>query len=71
LRAKEVIRILLKAGYIIVRSSGSHIQLRHFKNPKWRPTVPMHTKDLSRQVLSSIIKQAGLSVKEFLKLMGK
>ena len=71
LRATEVIRALKKAGFIEARRSGSHVQLRYPNNPRYRPTVAVHSKDLSRRVVYSIIKQAGLSVEELLKLLGK
>jgi predicted RNA binding protein YcfA (HicA-like mRNA interferase family) len=71
LRARKVINALKKAGFVKVRQSGSHVQLRNSSNPRYQPTVPIHSKDLSRQVVRSIIRQAGLSVKEFLKLLDK
>ena len=71
LRAREVINALKKAGFIKARQSGSHVQLRNPSHPRYQPTVPIHSKELSRQVIHSIIKQAGLSVKEFLKLLDK
>lgn len=34
-----------------------------------RITLAYHTKDLKRRVLGEIIKQAGMTTKEFLKLL--
>jgi len=67
LAAREVLRRLLKAGFRIVGSKGGHINLY---NPLTRKStgVPMHPGDLGRKLITKILKQAGLSVKEFLKL---
>ena len=64
-----VIRALKRAHFYEFHQSGGHIQLRHFSNPKLRITIPFHRKDLTPKTLKSIIKQAGLTVEEFLKLL--
>jgi predicted RNA binding protein YcfA (HicA-like mRNA interferase family) len=64
----EVIRALERAGFVLHHSTGSH---RFFKHPV-RPgyvTVAYHGRDLDRKTLHSILKQAGLSRDEFLKLL--
>jgi len=38
-------------------------------NPNLRITVPFHKKDLSPKTLKSIIKQAGITIDDFLKLL--
>lgn len=57
--AKEVIKKLKVDGWTEVRSRGSHIQLKH-PNKKGLVTVPMHSGDIPRGTLNSILKQAGL-----------
>ena len=57
--AKEVIKKLKADGWTEVRSRGSHIQLKH-PNKKGLVTVPMHSGDITRGTLNSILKQAGL-----------
>ena len=57
--AKEVIKKLKVDGWTEVRSRGSHIQLKH-PNKKGVVTVPMHSGDIPRGTLNSILKQAGL-----------
>ncbi len=64
-----VIRALKQARFYEHHQSGSHIQLRHLDNPKLRITIPFHHKDLTPKTLKSIIKQAGLSVEDFLNLL--
>lgn len=57
--AKDVIKKLKVDGWTEVRSRGSHIQLKH-PNKKGVVTVPMHSGDIPRETLNSILKQAGL-----------
>lgn len=71
LRAEVVIRVLQKAGFHIVRQKGSHVHMRLLSDPTRYATVPCHAKDISRKILSSILKQAQLSVDEFLNLLKK
>ena len=67
LKPKEVIAILEKASYYIDHITGSHYIMRHPNRPG-RISVPYHAKDVKRAVLHSIIKQSGLSQKDFLSL---
>ena len=68
LKDKEVIQILLKAGFYIHHQSGSHVQLKHQTKMHLRVTVPYHNKDIPKQILHSILKQAEISVREFINL---
>lgn len=70
LTPKELLSILLKAGFRIVRQKGSHIWLIHPVTKK-STTIAIHAKDFSRKMISKILRQAGISVKEFLRLLGK
>lgn len=65
--AREVLRRLFKAGFQVQNQKGSHIKLFHPLTGR-RTGVPLHPGDLSRSLLREIIKQAGLSLKEFLEL---
>ena len=69
LKAREVVRILFKAGFKIIRQSGSHLILRHMTNPSRQTIVPIHTAEIPRGILNKILKQAKISVGEFLKLL--
>ncbi|MDQ1299628.1 MAG: hypothetical protein QG636_296 [Patescibacteria group bacterium] len=69
LTAAKVLKALAKGGFTIVRQVGSHVQLRHPKDPEVLVTVARHSRDISRKMLASILKQARLSAKEFLKLL--
>jgi predicted RNA binding protein YcfA (HicA-like mRNA interferase family) len=69
LRAREVIRALERAGFVVSRTSGSHCRLIHNADPGRKVTVPIHNVDLKRGTLRAIVSQAGLSVAEFLALL--
>ncbi|MBF0510044.1 MAG: type II toxin-antitoxin system HicA family toxin [Deltaproteobacteria bacterium] len=67
--AKEVLRVLERAGFTIHHHKGSHVHLRHFEKPHLRIVVPSHNRDLAPKTLQTIIAQAEISVDEFLNWM--
>jgi predicted RNA binding protein YcfA (HicA-like mRNA interferase family) len=70
LKADAVIRALRRAGFEVVRSVGSHHRMVHTQNPRRATTIPVHKgRDLPRPMLQAIIKQAGMTVEEFLDLL--
>jgi len=68
LKPDQVIKVLEKAGFSFVRQKGSH---RIYVKGNIGITIPYHNKDLKKGTLRHIIKQAGLTVEEFLKLLKK
>jgi len=71
LKPREIIRVLEKAGYYIHETGGSHVQLKHPSRPG-RVTVPYHERfELPKHIVKSIIRQAGLTNKEFFDLLKK
>jgi len=64
---RECVKALLKRGFIQKRQHGSHIILRR-DQPFTQLVIPDH-KELDRGTLRAIIRQAGLSVEEFLRLI--
>ena len=70
-RAAQLIPLLLKFGFRIVRQTGSHVQLRHISDITKRVTVPVHNKDLPIKTLKSILNQAGITMEQFLKSIGR
>jgi predicted RNA binding protein YcfA (HicA-like mRNA interferase family) len=64
---RDCVKALQKAGFIIKRQQGSHIILRR-NEPFAQVVVPDH-QELDRGTLRAIIRQAGLSVDEFLSLL--
>ena len=69
IRSKQLIKVLERAGFIVNRVTGSHYVLKHPAKPNLRVTVPYHNRDLKRGTLQSIVKQAGLTNEEFLKML--
>jgi predicted RNA binding protein YcfA (HicA-like mRNA interferase family) len=69
INGREVLRVLLKAGFYIHHQSGSHARLFHSQRPELRVTIPIHKKDLPEKTLKSILKQADIKEVEFLRLL--
>ena len=66
LKPRQVVTALEKAGFYQVRQRGSHLQL---KKGNLLVTIPMHAGDLKPGTLRSIIRQARMTVDEFLDLL--
>ena len=64
---QKCIKVLIKAGFYILRQRGSHIILRR-DEPFTEVVVPNH-QELDKGTLRAIIRQVGLSVDEFIELM--
>lgn len=68
LTAREIISVLNKAGFELVRQSGSHMIYKNAEGK--RVTVPFHaSKVLHPKLLKSILADAGLSVEDLHKLL--
>lgn len=66
--AAQVIRKLRRAGFHFDRQAkGSHEIWRN-PNTRARTTIPNHPGDLPEGTVRAIIRQAGISVDEFLEL---
>ncbi len=70
LKAGEVLRVLEKAGFTLIRQRGSHARLRH---PDGRVvTVPIHpSQDIGRGLLRKILRDAELSEQELRELLDR
>jgi predicted RNA binding protein YcfA (HicA-like mRNA interferase family) len=66
--AAEAIKVVERAGFLLVRQSGSH---KIYKNKEGkRVTVPYHTgRTLHPKVLQSILRDANLMVKKLKDLL--
>ncbi|HEY7299181.1 MAG TPA: type II toxin-antitoxin system HicA family toxin [Xanthobacteraceae bacterium] len=67
--ARQAIRALERAGFVVSRTSGSHCRLVHSRDSARKVTIPVHAGDLSRGTLRAIIAQAGFTVAEFIALL--
>jgi predicted RNA binding protein YcfA (HicA-like mRNA interferase family) len=65
---RQVIAALEKAGFIVDHQTGSHVVLWSQSNDQ-RVVVPWHNRDLGRGLTLRIIKSAGLTRDEFVKLL--
>jgi predicted RNA binding protein YcfA (HicA-like mRNA interferase family) len=65
----KVVNALRRAGWVVVRQRGSHIRLQqHTQGKTLKLTIPAH-RPIKRSTLSHIIKQANLSVEDFISLL--
>jgi len=64
---RDCVKALTKTGFYVKRQQGSHMILRR-DEPFTQVVVPDH-KTLDRGTLRAIIRQAGLSLDEFLELL--
>lgn len=65
---REVVTALGKLGYELDRQRGSHMILRNPRPPHRRLVVPDH-REVAKGTLRSIIREAGLTVEEFVALL--
>ena len=65
---RDVVKALSKAGYEYDRQRGTHIILRQLTYPHRRIVVPDH-KEVAKGTLRSIIRETGLTVDEFKRLL--
>jgi predicted RNA binding protein YcfA (HicA-like mRNA interferase family) len=66
---REVVRALQRAGFVVDRRVGSHVTMVNAATAR-RATLPVHgSEDLPPGTLRSILRQAGLTVDEFVLLL--
>ena len=59
LTPRKVLRILKKHGFVKDRQTGSHVIMRHPDSGR-RAVVPVHSRDMPRGTLITILKLAGI-----------
>jgi predicted RNA binding protein YcfA (HicA-like mRNA interferase family) len=65
---RDLSRALSKFAYLHDHQRGSHIILRHQDQPHRRLTIPDH-KEIAKGTLKNIIREAGLTLEELLKIL--
>jgi len=60
----DAVRAFASVGYDVDHQTGSHIILRHRHPPHRRLTVPNH-KEVAKGTLRALIREAGLTVDQF------
>jgi len=69
LTARKVVRALKRVGFVEDRQKGSHLVLIH-PEKKVRTVVPVHQgRTIKEPLLRAIIRDANLSVDEFMELL--
>jgi predicted RNA binding protein YcfA (HicA-like mRNA interferase family) len=69
LTARKVIRALKRAGFVEDRQKGSHLILIH-PGKKARTVIPVHgSRTIKKPLLRAIIRDANLSIEEFVALL--
>jgi predicted RNA binding protein YcfA (HicA-like mRNA interferase family) len=67
---REAVRAFEKIGYAVTHQTGSHIIMRREKPPHRHLSIPDH-RELAKGTLRGLIRDAGLTIEEFLDLMGR
>ena len=59
MRARELEKIITDDGWFFIKQVGSHKHFKHASKPG-KVTIPIHSGDLDKTTVKSILKQAGL-----------
>ena len=66
---EKTIKALKRVGFTVVRQKGSHVRLeKETLEGVIKLTVPLH-ETLKKKTLSMILKEAGISIEEFVELL--
>ena len=66
---KELIKVLEKAGFVVLRQKGSHVSMeKRERDVCWKTIVPMH-REVRPGTLHDILKQSGLTRDDLIKLL--
>jgi predicted RNA binding protein YcfA (HicA-like mRNA interferase family) len=69
LDAERIIKALQRDGWVLVRQRGSHVRLqKNLESEVLKITIPKHY-PVKRSTLSHILKQARISVDDFISLI--
>lgn len=70
LTGKQLEKTMLKVGWYLHHSHGSHFYYKNAKYPGKQITIPIHSGEIIPQgTLKSILEQANLTMDEFIKLI--
>ena len=68
LKPRQVVAALERAGFEARRQTGSHV-IVYKPDIHYPISIPQHPRDLPKGALRAIIRQAGLTVDQFLSLL--
>jgi predicted RNA binding protein YcfA (HicA-like mRNA interferase family) len=63
--SEEIIRTLLRYGFVFISQKGSHAKYRKTGNPTLTVIVPAGRKEMPQGTFNSILKQSGLRKTDF------
>ena len=69
LKAPEVLRALQRGGFLVHHVKGSHHYLRHPDKPGVQVAIFHHRKELPPGTIRRIVRDADLTIEEFLELL--
>ncbi len=70
LTGKQIERVILRVGWYLHHSRGSHFYYRHPEHSGRQVTLPVHAGEIIPQkTLRSILEQADLDLDEFMKFL--
>jgi predicted RNA binding protein YcfA (HicA-like mRNA interferase family) len=70
LTGRQIEKAILRDGWYLHHSRGSHFYYRHSDYPGKQITLPIHAGEvIPQKTLKSILEQAGLSLEDFMKLL--
>jgi len=68
--SKQIIKIVEKMGFVLIRQSGSSHAIYRRESDGRRTTIPIHGKrSLKRKTVKSICKDLGITIKELKDLL--
>lgn len=66
LKSRDIIRRLERLGFVLDRVSGSH-QVYWNASTRRRAVVPKHGGDLPKGTVKALLREAGISLEDFLR----
>ncbi len=61
---KKIIKALIRAGFYVVSTKGSHVKLRGIRFGKLQTVIVPQHKEIAYGTLQSILKQAAMDIEE-------
>lgn len=65
IKAQQLLRALLKMGFVAYKGRGSHRRLKH-ADGRWTQ-IPLHAKPIPQGTLKQILKQTDISIEDLQK----
>jgi len=69
IKPRQPINAFQRAGWYVDHQTGSHAIMCHEDNRPVMLSIPRHVHDMPKGLLSGLIKDAGLTYDEFIKLL--